>query len=169
MKPIDDLDDSFWVSLVIETVKKTNVKSTRREERPETSMKTLFQHRKCCDVRHGFPFQGSGDCRPVYTSPSGSFSKANSQILEGISQCRCDLLGVMNLNRGSWLQRCRRPLPFPDELLEGVCCSDPRRHPFMLGAIWRKTLTSGAYMRQCVAFTVVQLRRNHEPDKGNRP
>jgi hypothetical protein len=77
-------------------------------------------------------------------------------------------LRVMNLNGGVLFQRCRGPLPFIDKLLEGVCCSTPRRHPIMVNAIWYQSLTKGACMRQCVACTVVLSRGNDDSNKGNQ-
>lgn len=142
--------------------------STSQEMRPEPSMKSLLQHGECCNVCHGFPFEGPGDCCSVHTGSSGCFPQADTQIFKRFAQGSGYFLGVTNLDGGVLFQRCGGPLPLLNEFFEGVCCSTPRRHTIMVNAIWYQSLTNGACMRQCVACTVVLSRGNDDSNKGNQ-
>jgi hypothetical protein len=144
-------------------------KSTRRVERPETRMKTLFEHRQSCQICDGFPFKCSGDCCSVNTCSPCGFAQAYVQIPEGIGKSTSNFLRIVNLDRGFLFESCFRPFTRFHIVLKGASGTNSGRHSLMLRAICSKTLTSGACMRQCVAFKDAFTREINDLSRGNQP
>jgi hypothetical protein len=167
LKLLSGLDGDLFGCLVIGNLEAQ--KSTRREERPETRMKTLFQHRQSCQICDGFPFKCSGDRCSVNTCSPCGFAQAYVQIPEGIGKSTSDFLRVVNLDRGFLFENSFRPCTSFHIVLKGTGGANSGRHSTILRAIFSKTLTSGACMRQCVAFKDALKRETNDLSRGNQP
>lgn len=95
-------------------------------------MKPLFQHGERGDIGNRVTFNGACDCCAVDVCHSGSFPKANAQILDRFGQRGCDLLAVMHMNGGIGFEYCVGPLPRFDEIFQRVSGTDSGRHVIML-------------------------------------